>query len=396
MDIDVPSVSGESHVSLDLGNLAATIALASEALAAAAEALAEAARAISTVGDTFKNDEDTKSTSNVTLPINVPDKPGNSSLERDQAIITESNNSQSDHNNQSTSIGQQSTSRFERGIKTTSTPIPSRPPTPVHLSMGVPTYHSNTQQPEKAAGPSRLTPAPERELNNKSTTLPPSSVVSTPNLPNTTLTRVAEKSRASEPESLLGVMKSHPAFPPGRNYIPLDQPADALAFIAYMALQARLIVCVIPSSRQSLYTQTLRSLTDSNVYCIDKPQDYVKYLTSSAQAKSTSQDILLTPSNNCLLNWGWMQESQPDCILHWTQPASVYFFTTRNVVNSLPRTVLACVLVVGENSFDANAHGVTNRIAIASSGSSSPSDPSGTPSSTTALTRTQIECTDPQ
>ncbi|GAB1527130.1 hypothetical protein RhiTH_010305 [Rhizoctonia solani] len=205
MDIDVPSVSGESHVSLDLGNLAATIALASEALAAAAEALAEAARAISTVGDTFKNDEDANSTSNVTLPINIPDKPGNSSLERDQAIITESNHSQSDHNNQSNSIGQQSTSRFERGIKTTSTPIPSRPPTPVHLSMGVPTYHSNTQQPKKAAGPSRLTPAPERELNNKSITLPPSPVASTSNLPNTTLTRAAEKSWAKIPLDFWGL-----------------------------------------------------------------------------------------------------------------------------------------------------------------------------------------------
>ncbi|KAF8685529.1 hypothetical protein RHS04_00419, partial [Rhizoctonia solani] len=288
----------------------------------------------------------------------IPDKPGNSSLERDQAIITESNHSQSDHNNQSTSIGQQSTSRFERGIKTTSTPIPSRPPTPVHLSMGAPIYDFNTQQPETAAGPSGLTPAPERELNNKSTTLPPSPVASTPNLPNTTLTRAAEKSRASEPESLLGAMKWHPTFPPGRNYIPLDQPADALALIAYMALQARLIVCVIPSSPQSLYTQILRSLTDSNVHFIDEPQDYAKYLTSSAQAKTTYQDILLTPCNNYRLNCGWMRESQPDCILHWTEPANVYFVTTRNVVNSLPRTVLACVLVVGENSFDANAHEV--------------------------------------
>ncbi|ELU39584.1 hypothetical protein AG1IA_06391 [Rhizoctonia solani AG-1 IA] len=157
-------------------------------------------------------------------------------------------------------------------------------------------------------------------------------------------------------------MKSHPAFPPGRNYIPLDQPADALAFIAYMALQARLIFCVIPSSRQSLYTQILRSLTDSNVYCIDKPQDYIKYSTSSAQAKSTSQDILLTPSNNCLLNWGWMQESQPNCILHWTHCA-----VSEGRAGTLFSTPFTFSYVQ------------TNRIAIASSGSSSPSDPSVRP-----------------
>ncbi|KDN40290.1 hypothetical protein RSAG8_08200, partial [Rhizoctonia solani AG-8 WAC10335] len=163
---------------------------------------------------------------------------------------------------------------------------------------------------------------------------------------------------------LLEAMKSHPEIPPGRNYIHLDGPSDALAFIAYMALQAHKIVCVVPSERQDACAKLLKSITHANVLLskysvIDTPEQYDNPLTTLGSFNPASYDILLTPCNEFTLNARWVvQQLNPDCILHWSQPANVYFFTTRRLVNSLPRAVRTCVLVVGESAFDGKVHGV--------------------------------------
>ncbi|CAE6465930.1 unnamed protein product [Rhizoctonia solani] len=345
-----------SYTPLDLGNLGAAIALASEALAAAAEALAEAAKAISAASDAFENIDHDKSSKNTTCAANVS---GNSSSKREQTITGESKDSLGQAT-QHAAIDQQSMSRFDRGITITSTPPPSTPRStveigPAHLS------ESHPPQFERKGGSSKLIVTPEYELNNKLDALPPSPITLAPNTPNMVFTR-AEKSQASGPESntskLLEAMKSHPTIPPGRNCIYLDHPSDALAFIAFMALQVHRIICVVPNNGQGTYAELLKPLTHASIHCINGPWDYSNFLTALANASSVSYEILLTPCGNYQSNCGWMQESQPDCILHWTLPANVYSTTTRNVVENISGTVRACVMVVGDDSIDADMLGI--------------------------------------
>ncbi|KEP46521.1 hypothetical protein V565_194670 [Rhizoctonia solani 123E] len=153
-------------------------------------------------------------------------------------------------------------------------------------------------------------------------------------------------------------MSSHTVIPPGRNYIHLDNASDALAFVAYMALQAHRIVCVVPSQRQDACAKLLKSITHANIHLIDTPKQYDNLSTTLGTLNHTSYDILLTPCGDFTLNTRWVQQSKPDCILHWSQPANAYFFTTRRVVKSLARDARACVLVVGESAFDGKSHGV--------------------------------------
>ncbi|CUA68937.1 Thyroid adenoma-associated protein homolog [Chlorocebus aethiops] [Rhizoctonia solani] len=168
---------------------------------------------------------------------------------------------------------------------------------------------------------------------------------------------VMSDARLKEPK-LIEVMKSHPTIPPGRNYIHLDGPSDALAFIAYMALQAQRIVCVVPSQRQDACAKLLKSLTYANIHIIDTPNQYQDLSTRLGKINATSFDILLTPCGEFTFNAKWVKQSSPDCVLHWSHPASGYFFTTRRIVKSLPRSARTCVLVVNESRFDGKAHEV--------------------------------------
>ncbi|CAE6486355.1 unnamed protein product [Rhizoctonia solani] len=168
---------------------------------------------------------------------------------------------------------------------------------------------------------------------------------------------VMSDARLKEPK-LTEVMKSHPTIPPGRNYIHLDGPSDALAFIAYMALQAQRIVCVVPSQRQDACAKLLKSLTYANIHIIDTPNQYQDLSTRLGKINAASFDILLTPCGEFTFNAKWVKQSSPDCVLHWSHPASGYFFTTRRIVKSLPRSARTCVLVVNESGFDGKAHEV--------------------------------------
>ncbi|CEL56010.1 hypothetical protein RSOLAG1IB_02024 [Rhizoctonia solani AG-1 IB] len=369
MDIGISHSKGSPVMPLDFGKLAATISLASEALAAAAEALAEAAGAMSAASSTFNSPKDiSKSPIIVNSAASTPES---LTSEKDETITGESKDSPSQVA-QHTSVASQTTYRFDRGISATSGPPPMPPiasPSgekelpPVQSSSGARTSYPFPQSVPKVI--SSFTDATlERETNNKHTDdgRHPSPVVPIPDSqPQMALTQASEKSRA-HPEldalQLLEVMRSYPSFPPGKNYIHLDQPSDALAFIAYMALQARRVVCMVPTSLPNAHVQILKSLTHANVYYVNGSCDYTNYLTTRTKTDLTSYDILLTPCTNYLSNYRWMQESCPDCILHWTRPANVYSVTTRQVVDCLRGTFRACVMVVGEKSFDKDLHGV--------------------------------------
>lgn len=157
---------------------------------------------------------------------------------------------------------------------------------------------------------------------------------------------------------LVGAMLSQPKVPPGRNYIHLDKPSDALAFIAYMALQFHKIVCVIPSGYQSSYAEVLKSLTHASIHLVETPSHFQSVSATLIRPDHTFYNIILAPCNNSWTTESRIKQLSPDCVLHWSQPANVYFVTTRRVVNSLPRTVRTCVVVVNERSFDAAANGV--------------------------------------
>ncbi|KAL5634360.1 hypothetical protein ACGC1H_002428 [Rhizoctonia solani] len=169
--------------------------------------------------------------------------------------------------------------------------------------------------------------------------------------------KVASSTTAAN-ESLLKDMKSCPTIPSGRNYIHLDQASDAVAYIAYMALQFNRVVCVVPTQHFGTCADLLKSLTNANIHRVVKPGQSGKASTTTSSPSPAPDGIFLTPCDNFLPAWGRLEESNPDCILHWSQPASVYSITTRRMVDSFPRIIRACVMVVGEISFDRTVHGV--------------------------------------
>ncbi|CAE6499677.1 unnamed protein product [Rhizoctonia solani] len=157
---------------------------------------------------------------------------------------------------------------------------------------------------------------------------------------------------------LVGAMLSQPKVPPGRNYIHLDKPSDALAFIAYMALQFHRIFCVVPSSHQSIYADVLKSLTHASIHLAETPDQFQGVSAKLLTPGHAFYNVILAPCNNSWMTESRIKQLNPDCVLHWSQPASVYFFTTRRIVNSLDRTVRTCVIVVSERSFDGATNGV--------------------------------------
>ncbi|EUC62803.1 hypothetical protein RSOL_455500 [Rhizoctonia solani AG-3 Rhs1AP] len=160
-------------------------------------------------------------------------------------------------------------------------------------------------------------------------------------------------------ESLVKDMKSCPIIPPGRNYIQLDQASDAVAYIAYMALQFNRVVCVVPTQLFGTCADSkLKSLSNANLHRVVKPGQSGKTSAATSSPNSAPKGIFLTPCDKFIPAWGRLEESNPDCILHWSHPASLYSITTRRMVDSLPRTIRACVVVIGDSSFDRKTHGV--------------------------------------
>ncbi|CAE6512370.1 unnamed protein product [Rhizoctonia solani] len=350
-----------SSVPVDFGNLAATIALAADALAAAAEALAEAAGAISDASEALNSGKTPQILSGFTHTTDAPKEPssGNELEANSQSKSSPGHVDQKDLNNQ------QISSQCDRGIL-----APVSPPQSIISISSDSSSEVELRPAEQLSDPCSLENKTsddldescdmfEPELNNKIDAFPPSPVPGPSGVHETGSSEIPTDTLIKGPQSnasqFLEMMGSCPTIPPGRNYIHLDQPSDAFAFIAYMALQVRRIICLVSSHRQEAYAKLLRSLTHAKVHCIDTPRqfDYI-----SMELETPASDILLTPCNNFTMNWRWIQQSNPDCIIHWTQPANIYYCTTGWAVNFLPRTIRACALVVGEQSFDGPMQGV--------------------------------------
>ncbi|KAH7325330.1 hypothetical protein B0J17DRAFT_229924 [Rhizoctonia solani] len=230
-----------SSAPVEFGNLAAMVALTSDALAAAAEALVEAARAMSDASGTFVIGDLTELSGGIT---NLTSAPSASDYR---------NNQETD----STSIGPlgqvgQHGSRCERGISATSLPEP--PPTLVSSDSSKevklvpfqlrPGKNISGPQPSRHDAKDDIlglhdTFAPE--LNNKRDVLPSSLVILASSNGLETVPNPPSGNGRSSPQSILYkffvVIKSYPPIPPGRNYIQVESSCDALAFIGFMARQ---------------------------------------------------------------------------------------------------------------------------------------------------------------
>ncbi|KAJ1300091.1 hypothetical protein OPQ81_002573 [Rhizoctonia solani] len=316
---------GYSSVPIDLANLAVNITFASSALAAAAEALAEAARAISDASGTFNEVRSTQAPTDPDFRNRV-EAPSQLSESLDSKVPQTLNNAQNEPLN---------SPQFER-----------------------PAGHFSPR--DEASNNNKASAAFEPELNNKCDVFPPLVLQSSSmreSVPAAAPTNDPMSNYQSNMSRLSQVIEP-PTIPPGHNYIQLDQHSDSLAFIAYMSLQFRKVVCLVSSHRQEIYAKLLKSLTHASIHCIDTPNQYNYVSTTLETPNLASYHILLTPCNNVLINWAWIQRSHPDCIIHWTQPANIYYCTTGRVVKSLPLTIRACVMVVGGESFDGKMQGV--------------------------------------
>ncbi|KDN40289.1 hypothetical protein RSAG8_08199, partial [Rhizoctonia solani AG-8 WAC10335] len=344
---------------LDLGNLAATIALASEALAAAAEALAEAAKAISDASATFVASPLAEHLSVVKQPADVFEKPD----PRDESEINEDSLAQLDPQ---VFPHQQDKSQ---DILTTATPVPldssdSRTEVGV-MSRGLP--QGDQPSVPRFPQPQTTDDLPEEndtlqpEQNNKLDALPPSPVLSVSTSGNT-------MHRAWPPEALVTgnpqvppfrmAMKPYSIIPPGRNYIHFGHASDALAFIAYLALQANRTVCLIPFQLMDSYSKLLKSLTHANVYRAYTPEQVNRVVGSRIDFFApTSYNIVLIPSSEFIANAESFKRVAPDCVVHWDPPSDVRQYSDR-VLSPLAPTVKTCMMLVRQPPFDGKPYGV--------------------------------------
>ncbi|KAG8749771.1 hypothetical protein FRC11_011053 [Ceratobasidium sp. 423] len=136
-------------------------------------------------------------------------------------------------------------------------------------------------------------------------------------------------------------------IPPGRNYIHLDQPSDALRFIAYMARQVDKIVCAIheegtigPKMRE------LEELTSANVYCVFKSSQ-IKPLQKRfhGQFKPAPPIIALIPSS--LFSDNVYKDFRSDCVLYWGPSSHTQKYATEILASSSAGQI-SCVMVIGK------------------------------------------------
>ncbi|CAE7114035.1 unnamed protein product [Rhizoctonia solani] len=322
-------------IQLDLKNLAATIALASDALAAAAEALAEAASAIGDATNTCTDSSLPKVSSDITHPVDTPQRLG----DRDEpGIENESLGVWPNPADQPDLTGDLSQSRLEYGISNKISSrsvisissdsssevevVPLDPPLERHI-LG-------NESPEHVTDNDSLDspePEPEPELNNKRDTLPQSPVALASNEPDIDTNRaiVDGASSSNGPQSrisnLLQSAESYPALPMGRNFIHLEHGSDGFAFIAYMGLQFRKIICLIPDQLMNTCSSLLRSFAYANIFRVHSFSDFRSLSVAFAtMTMPNSFNIMLVPP--IFMNLLSSSYITPDCVLHWGQPPS--------------------------------------------------------------------------
>ncbi|CUA68936.1 hypothetical protein RSOLAG22IIIB_08190 [Rhizoctonia solani] len=340
---------------LDLGDLAAAIALASEALAAAAEALAEAARAILEASGTFETsplteDSDSKPTINVSEEANLRNE-----SETDTGLVRLDPQVES------------------QGILTPATTVPLdsldsqsevRVVLPGSRQREQP---SVTRLPEDKTknSSSEETDIAQSEQNNRLDTLPPSPVLSTSKSENAVPPAwppeaiVTGNPQAPSFSNFQTAMKTHPMILPGRNFIHFAQASDALAFIVYLALQANRTVCMIPVELMDSYSKLLKSLSHANVYRTYTPEQVNRIVGSRLDFFApTSYHIILTPSSEFIANAESFKRIAPDCIMHWGEPSDTRQYVNR-VLAPLSPSIKTCVMLIRQSNFNGRAYGAT-------------------------------------
>ncbi|KAJ1300092.1 hypothetical protein OPQ81_002574 [Rhizoctonia solani] len=331
--MDMQGEGSYPSVPIDLEGLAAAIALASDALAAAAEALAEAARAMLDVSGTPDDNNHPKVFAGATSLIDVTEN-----LASMNELETDSNFVQVD---QHVPSGQSNfASEGDRRIPTTSSPAQS-----------IISISADTRGEVELLSPHLSPDLDEQALDSSSPQVQMKDDLLGPDD-----TFGPELNNKLNVPQLLAAMRPYPMIPPGRNYIHLEHPSDALAFIAYMALQANRIICLVPGQILNACSELLQSLTNANLYRIDTLHHLQSVFTALATVPVPHlHDIVLVPY--LMLNYLSPTLSHHDCLLHWGRPSNAYHWTTK-VLNFLPYSARVCVMLVGEHYFNGLEHGV--------------------------------------
>ncbi|CAE6448235.1 unnamed protein product [Rhizoctonia solani] len=423
---------GGSHPAavIDRDTLAATIALASDALAAAAEALAEAAKAISDAASTARTVEPTKPSSGIVSHVDLAapfnsssgasrqdehqfggsnPEPDTASPAAEHGISSESSlqdvssatpaykggislllsldyedgrpNSE-DHSNLNNKALQDQVSghavtertprsQFAQDILRTSTPVPSISSesssevdlVPLHLA---PASQSFSPRPSPRAretedgwsnAPDEVKYQPSRISGTlfSSPIAGPSEARDTTRPPPREL-NYALYSRRNADKYRQNIVNTR--IPPGRNYIHLDQPPDALRFIAYVARQVDKIVCVIhEEGTVGAKMRELEELTSAKVYCIFKSSQ-VKPLQKRFhnQLKPAPPIIAMIPSS--LLSSTVYKDFRSDGVLYWGPPPNTPEYATEILASSPPEQI-SCVMIFGEPQSIASKYGLS-------------------------------------
>ncbi|CAE6490733.1 unnamed protein product [Rhizoctonia solani] len=313
--------------------------------------------------------------------------PDHKSTKSDTESETEANNEGwQDPENQYVETGEQAQSLSEQ-IISISSPAPSVSsdsknevePTTLNLPPGSQTAGSDPPQREEMDEgpdlPDTLQSEHESEIN-----APPEAPVRTSlidgheSIPNVPAVEVV----VSDPhpyedvlEHICTIMEVYPKIPPGQNYIQLNQESDALAFTAYMSLQANRTFCLLPDQLsvmcsklvrrrisnviQRAYHAKLKHLTQANIHRITSVAEFQRICTVyQTTPLADSYDILLVSSD--LLDFVSLRNIHCDCVLHWGQPLDANIFISRALA-FLPPTTKVCIMM-GQQYFNGLVYGV--------------------------------------
>ncbi|KAF8747636.1 hypothetical protein RHS01_11305 [Rhizoctonia solani] len=316
----------------NLDDLAATIALASDALAAAAEALAEASRAMSDVSSKFNRREMPESSSTIPQLVEIGEQSG---------LVDNSTNNKNQHAEPELHADSQI------GLGTLETT--SRPSSVLSIS-------SESDSEVEVISDSFLSHGKFQDLLAFKLKRPITCMAHVLRLvANSTISshhlhlpiriheyspRYSSDKRDQGLPLLLEVMGSYPKIPPGRNYIYFDQDSEGLAFVAYMALHANRMICIIPDDMVDGFSRLLESLTHANVHRADTLDQFTRISTEIGPFDMSYCDIFCTSSSKFILNAASCLLLSPDYI----------------ALATLPPTARNCVMEIGEYHFDESTH----------------------------------------
>ncbi|CEL56011.1 hypothetical protein RSOLAG1IB_02025 [Rhizoctonia solani AG-1 IB] len=344
-------------MTVNLGELATTIALASDALAAAAEALAEAAKAMSEASGTFSHIDPVSAVGGMIDSTKSPETPnlgnqpaGNNGgfkdslgqtgdhARSDQAKLQpQRDDAPGDSPSETMSISSDSTNEVE---------------------VVEPALSHNKHTPNSPILNNMLYNPPQHELNNKLEALPQSPLACDPDTVDTDLTQGFDDGLENDPYTasrMLEAMTTYPTIPPGRNYIHLDELSDGLAFVAYAALQNYRTICVVPDQDLANYATLLESLTHAKVHRIETGLQFKQISWTSCNLEPASFNIFITPHKKFTINAALFEPLSPDCIIYWGQPSITYYHV---VLRPLPPAVRTCAMIMGDDSFNGRIYGI--------------------------------------